>query len=122
MNKKVVCVTKPMVVYLSSAYRASDEWGTWCNIMSAHMAAKQIWGKGHACISPVSNTAWMGEMDDFDKWMAGDLEILSRCDAICMNLGWKKSVGCKIEHEYAAHLGLVIYYGPDSVPAIKEDK
>jgi len=115
-------MNKPMVIYLASPYRARDEWGVWTNIVSAHIAAKQIWNKGHACISPVSNTAFMGEMDDFNKWMRGDLEILSRCDAICLNFGWKNSVGCGLEYAKAIELGLTIYYGPDSVPEIKEDK
>jgi hypothetical protein len=113
-------MNKPMVIYLASPYRARDEWGVWTNIVSAHIAAKQIWNKGHACVSPVSNTAFMGEMDDFDKWMRGDLEILSRCDAICLNFGWEKSEGCRMEYSKAVELSLAIYYGPDSVPEIKE--
>ena len=109
---------KTSVIYLASPYRGRDEWAVWTNIVSAHIAAKQIWNKGHACISPVSNTAFMGEMDDFNKWMRGDLEILSRCDAICLNFGWEKSEGCRMEYSKAIELGMPIYYGPDSVPDI----
>jgi hypothetical protein len=113
-------MTKPLVIYLASSYRAKDEWGVWCNIQAAHLGAKQIWNKGHACISPVSNTAWMGELDDFNKWMKGDLEILSRCDAICMNVGSEKSVGCSMELLRAKELGLIIFSSPDEVPEVKE--
>jgi hypothetical protein len=58
----------------------------------------------------------MGEAGDFDKWMAGDLEILSRCDAIVMCPGWNKSVGCLMEFSKAKELGIKIYHTIDEVP------
>ena len=104
------------VIYLASPYRAKDEWGVWTNIVSAHISAKQLWDKGYAVISPVSNSAWMGEMDDFEKWMEGDLEILSRCDILVLNHGWQKSRGCRMEYDRAIALGLRIYSSPEEVP------
>ena len=109
---------KPLVLYLASPYRGRNEWDTYLNITSAHLAAKQIWSKGHACISPVSNTAWMGEMNDHNFWMRGDLEILARCDGLVLNLGWEKSHGCNEEYQEAIRLNMTIYFGPDSVPDI----
>ena len=110
------------VIYLASPYRAKDEWGVWTNIVSAHLAAKQLWSKGWACISPVSNTSFMGEVGDFNKWMDGDLEILSRCDALCLNYGWERSEGCRMEHDKAIELGLIIYFGPDNVSDLTKEK
>ena len=107
------------VIYLASPYRAKDEWGVWTNIVSAHISAKQLWAKGYAVISPVSNSAWMGEMDDFEKWMEGDLEILSRCDILVLNYGWEKSRGCRMEFKKAIDLDMPIYYSVEDVPGIE---
>ena len=107
---------KKSVIYLAAPYRSSTEWGTYLNITSAHFYAKEMWRRGWACISPVSNSAFMGELGDHDKWMAGDIEILSRCDAICLCPGWERSVGCREEYAKALELGLTIYLSPDEVP------
>lgn len=107
------------VIYLSHPYRSATEWGVWCNIQSAHTYAKQLWRKGWAVISPVSNTAFMGDTDDFDVWMSGDLEILSRCDAIAMSPGWERSEGCRMEYSKAVELGMAVY-NTEEVPNERE--
>lgn len=104
------------VCYLASPYTAKTEWGRYLNVTSAHYWAKEIWRKGWACISPVSNSAWMSDGDDYELWMEGGLAILDRCDAFCIAPGGDKSRGCQRELARAKELGLAIYYGVDEVP------
>jgi len=104
------------IIYLSHPYRSGTEWGVWLNIHSAHLYAKDLWRKGYAVISPVSNTAFMGELDDFEHWMAGDLEILGRCDILVLAPGWERSEGCKMEYSKAIELGLKVYEDIEEVP------
>jgi hypothetical protein len=104
------------VLYLSHPYRAGTEWGVYLNVQSAHFYAKEMWRRGYACISPVSNTAFMGEAGDFDKWMAGDLEILGRCDILVLCPGWERSEGCRMEYDFARSRGLKIYQDVSEVP------
>lgn len=107
---------KKRVIYLSHPYRARTEWGLWCNIQSAHTYAKQLWMKGWVCLSPVSNTAFMGGEDDFEMWIDGDLELVSRCDAWAGAPGWERSEGCRMEYEKAIAGGLTIYTDINEVP------
>ena len=105
------------VVYMAHSYRADTEWGVFTNIISAHVYAKQLWDKGYAVINPLSNTAWMGTGTfGFNEVMAGDFEILSRCDILVLCPGWERSEGCRMEYEKALAGGLKIYTDINEVP------
>jgi len=56
------------------------------------------------------NTAFMDGVCPDEVWLKGDLEILQRCDAICMLHNWEESSGAKVEHDFAHSLGLEFYY------------
>lgn len=90
------------VVYLASPYSADTDWHKYNNIQNAHLSAKYVWQNGMACISPVSNSAWMGGEIKEKTFLDGDIEILKRCDAIFMSGDWRHSKGCLGEMEYAA--------------------
>lgn len=104
------------VCYLAHPYSASSEWAKYTNVISAHFWARAIWRKGWACISPVSNSAWMDDGQDYEVFMDGDLAILARCDALCVAPGAGLSAGCQREIERAKLLGMPIYCGIDEVP------
>ena len=96
------------VIYLASPYRSSpqfgykSEFGLFSNWMSAHEISRRIWKLGAACISPVSNTFCFSGQDIQDEiFIEGDLEIISRCDAVLLNDNWQTSKGCTAEMEFA---------------------
>jgi hypothetical protein len=58
-----------------------------------------------------------GEAPD-EVWLAGDLELLRRSDAVLMVDGWQRSVGATAERQVAADLGLPIFYSFDDTHSI----
>ncbi|MCF7634828.1 MAG: hypothetical protein LLF82_000294 [Dehalococcoides mccartyi] len=98
------------VIYVAGKYRAETKEGIEANIQKARHAAIKLWQLGWAVICPHLNTAHFdGEAPD-SVWLKGDLEILSRCDAIYMLEGWEQSTGAKSEHELARSIGKAILY------------
>ena len=113
------------VIYVAGKYLGECDWDTYCNIHHARIAAKKLWDKGWAVICPHANTAFfggVGERDrdnlngDWMKWLSGDLEIISRCDAIYMLNNWKDSKGAKMELAKAQELGLEVFYEGELFP------
>jgi hypothetical protein len=99
------------IVYLASPYRAKSEWMVYQHIENARYEATRLWNAGFIVINPIGNTAFFGGVYDLpDKvWLDGDLVILSRCDILVLNFGWKSSSGCCSEREYAIKCGLPVY-------------
>jgi hypothetical protein len=100
-----------MLIYVAGPYRGDVD----KNIALARQVAIEIWQKGHTAICPHLNTSHF-EMDcciPDERYLEGDLDILSRCDAIVMITGWEASIGAKGEHDYASRLGIPVYFYPD---------
>src|SRR5512136_1308254 len=75
------------------------------NILRARSAALFVWQHGGVALCPHLNTAFFdGKMPD-DVWLDGDLELLSRCDAIWAIPGWRESAGASAEVAAAERLG-----------------
>jgi len=98
------------VIYIAGAYRNRTEWGLIENIRHAERVAIKLWQRGYAVICPHLNTAHFGGLCTDDTWLKGDLEILSRCDAIYVLDNWKQSRGAQEELKLAIKLRLEIYY------------
>jgi len=107
------------VIYVAGKYLGKCDWETYNNIHKARLAAHRLWGQRWAVICPHANTAFFGEEGEKDKdnpdsnywkWLKGDLEIISRCDAIYMLNNYKESKGALIELKEAKKLGLEIIY------------
>ena len=67
---------------------------------------------GYAVVNPAgfavkdsSNT----DLLDRDDWLAIDLKVLEKCDAIFMMPGWRRSEGARMEYEQAKELELTIH-------------
>lgn len=98
------------VIFISGAYRADTKADICRNIKKAREVAIKLWQDGWAVICPHSNTALFdGEADD-SVWLKGDLEILSRCDAIYMMANWDKSKGARDELIFAQNEGIEVYF------------
>lgn len=105
-----------MLIYVAGPYSAPTDEGVDANIEAAGRIAAQLWRMGHAAICPHMNTAKMERWVEgvtYSDYMRGDLDMVSRCDAVVMVPGWENSRGAKEEHEYALALKIPIHYAPD---------
>lgn len=89
------------VVFVSGAYRGNVTE----NIEKARQVAIKLWQMGYVALCPHMNTAHFDGICDDSVWLAGDIELLKRCDAISMVDNWQHSEGAKIEYEIALNLG-----------------
>lgn len=98
------------VIYVAGPYRAPTEWGVHENIRRAEEVAISLWKMGYVVICPHKNTAhWGGILPD-EVWLEGDLEILSRCDAVLAMKNFDRSVGAMKEIAFAAKSKIPIFY------------
>ena len=100
------------VIYIAGKYRAPDEWGVTLNICEAEKAAIFVWQHGGAALCPHKNTAYFGGVPGChdEVWLAGDIEMLKRCDAIFAIDGWRNSNGAIMEVEIARENGLTCLF------------
>jgi hypothetical protein len=107
-----------MLLYTAGPYSGKNRVERDHNIKVAREIAADLWRRGYAVICPHTNTAWFD--DDFqditwEMYMAGDLEIVSRVDAVIMLPGWEHSRGANMEREHAISLGIPVYTYPEFI-------
>lgn len=72
------------------------------NILVAERVARALMAAGGAAINVLRANDHMEDVSsDFEFWMARDLAILAKCDAIVMCDGWRLSKGARREHQFA---------------------
>jgi hypothetical protein len=101
-----------MLIYVSGQYSGNIDY----NIEQAAIVAAKLWEKGHAVICPHTNTAHFekrGLSVDYKDYIAGDLNMIARCDGMVMVENWVNSKGALIEKEYAESLKIPIWYYPN---------
>ena len=99
------------VAYIAGPYRAETEWKVLQNIRRAEVVAQKYWNMGYAVICPHKNSAYMGNGAVSDKqFLAGDLEIIRRCDVVVMMPEWMCSAGATAELALAQDLGKEIIF------------
>ena len=100
-----------MLIYVSGKYTGDID----ANIAVATAVAVTLWELGHAVICPHANTAHFEDAGKitYEQFIAGDLAMIARCDALVMVPGWEDSKGARAEWAYATSLGLPIYVFPD---------
>jgi len=103
------------VIYVAGPYRALYEWGLEEHIRHAERVALMLWRDGWVVFCPHKNTAHFGGACPDEVWTEGDLEILRRCDAVCLTEDWEDSGGAMREYDEAMKLGLPIYIEDDTV-------
>lgn len=95
------------VAYIAGPYRGKNESAIRANIRRAEALAIKVWQAGACAICPHKNTEGMGgtnsddPVKDFAGWMAGDLEIVKRCDCVVATDDWPLSEGAKMEVDAA---------------------
>lgn len=106
-----------MLIYLSGPYSGSSDQIS-ANITAARDVAIAVWEAGHTALCPHLNTAHF-EVDcraTYEDYIAGDLDLLSRCDAILMIPNWEASKGAGIEKAYAEAHGIPVHFWPEIPP------
>jgi nucleoside 2-deoxyribosyltransferase len=104
-----------MLVYVAGKYSADTAEQRMENIKAAGKVAAELWDQGFGVICPHTNT---GEFlvptssCTYDMVMKGDMDMMSRCDAVVMLPGWEQSKGSTMEITYAQELGMPIYFYP----------
>jgi len=68
-----------------------------------------VWKLGAVAICPHANTAnFDGELPD-EAFLAGDLAVLDRCDAVIVTSDWQASSGARHEVDVARDRGLPVF-------------
>jgi hypothetical protein len=111
-----------VVVYIAGPFRAPSAWGIEQNIRTAEKAALAVWRMGAAALCPHTNTRFFQGAAPDEIWLKGDLELLSRCDAVLMVGAWQQSVGATAELEAARRRGMPIFYTLDALSAWVEER
>jgi hypothetical protein len=91
-------------VYIAGPIRAATEWDKIANIRRAEEVATVVAFCPHAHLM-----ASQDAISD-EEWIAGDLEIVARSDAIYLLPGWKDSDGSRDEHITAAQHNLKVLH------------
>lgn len=101
-----------MIIYISGKYSDENSEKIRKNIQLAKKHAVEIWKKGFVAICPHLNTENFEEHCDldWDIYIKGDKEILSKCDAIVMLYNWIDSKGAKVERDFALELQIPVFY------------
>ena len=100
------------LVYIAGPFRASNAWEVEQNIRRAEALALEVWRMGLACICPHTNARFFQGAAVDDVWLKGDMEILTRCDALLLTPNWDTSTGAKLEREEAARRKIPIFTSP----------
>lgn len=106
---KVIYIAGP---YTGKTHDASSYPEIGINILIARGYATRIWKAGAACLCPHLNTAHF-EVDgpsDAEVYYNGDLELLSRCDAVYLLQAWNISKGAVLEKLHADKIAMPVFY------------
>ena len=103
------------VVYVAGPFRAANAWEVEQNIRRAEGAALEVWRLGAACICPHTNTRFFDGAADDRVWLDGDMEILTRCDAVLPIQGWETSTGARTEHDLAVSMHIPVFTALDDL-------
>ena len=102
------------VIYVAGKYR--DERGEYWvrqNILMAEEYALLVWKCGGVALCPHKNTSGFGgaiTARGDDVWLEGDLELISRCDAVWAIPDWENSSGAVKEVEFAKARNIPVLY------------
>ena len=115
------------LIYIGGPFRSpapngqQNHWGIQTNVMRAMALALEVWQRGHAALCPHANTMFFQNAAEDAVWLAGDLEMLRRCDAILLTENWEQSAGARNEVSAARQAGLPVFYTIDDLDRFLAD-
>lgn len=98
------------LVYVAGPVRNPSLYERHKNILRGESVAVELWQMGFAVISPHKNCEFIDGAVTDEQIIAGDLEIISRCDAVIILPGWKSSVGTRAERTFCLENNIPIFY------------
>ena len=101
------------VIYVIGKYRGKNKFEVVQNIEHAREVAELLWQQDWAVICPHTNSAWMDGIVPDQAFLDGGLEIMERCDAVCLCEGWEESAGSLVEVAVATESDKQILYERD---------
>jgi len=107
------------LLYVAGPYRAATRAAIAANIERARQVGILAARLGWYPVIPHCNTAHM-ELDadnGDDFWLAGTLEMMTRCDAVVLVPGWETSAGTAGEIAKADQIGLTVFRDPSHLPS-----
>lgn len=100
---------KQRVVYVGGPFRGPNHWAIAQNIRRAEELALEVWRLGAVALSPHLNSMHFDGVLPDETWLKGDLELLSRCDAMILTAGWRESAGTLAEVQHADTTGKPVF-------------
>lgn len=98
------------LAYIAGPYRGETSWHVESNIRTAENFGMEVAELGAVPVIPhTMYRFWHGTLDD-RFWLDATLDLLRRCDAILLCLGWGMSEGSTAEKAEAERLGLRIFF------------
>jgi len=97
------------LVYVAGPFRGDSAWAIECNIRRAETLALEVWRLGAAALCPHTNTRFFQNAAPDEVWLAGDLVMLERCDAVILTDCWERSSGARAEVEHAQKRGIPVF-------------
>lgn len=112
---------KQLVIYVAGPYSAASAKQISENVRRAELVGQEIMRRGHVALCPHTMTHdWdIGTGLEYQDFLRCDLELLRRCDAICMVEGWEMSKGSVGEWRDAQQCGLRMFMNVAEVPDLK---
>jgi nucleoside 2-deoxyribosyltransferase len=97
------------LLYLAGPYSAPSAWLIEHNVRQAEAVALQVWARGYVALCPHTMTRFYHGALPEAVWLAGDLEMLSRCDGVLLLKGWEQSRGAQAERDFALRVGIPVF-------------
>jgi len=107
------------LIYVAGPYRAKTKERLELHLAQATYVGVLLAEKGWFPVIPHLNTA---RFERYSPWLedkfflVGTLEMMRRCDAVCLVPGYEYSEGTKGEIAEAERIGLKVYYAEIDVP------
>lgn len=89
------------LIYIAGPITAQTTWGREKNIRCAEEEALSVLKLGAAVFCPHTQARFYDGELGWEEWIARDLEVLHRCDALYLIAGWRDSRGATAEQEFA---------------------
>lgn len=102
-----------MIIYTAGPIRPKNGHTYQENLDEAKRVSHELWVMGYGVICPHANTNLTDEPDYSVGWLKGDLEMISRCDALVMLPRWDESEGAIQEKKYAEKRDIPVFIWPD---------